>query len=127
MLLNAAECLGYSFYLFRGIKGKPTEGWGGSKITPLTQIRVKRILISRSRLFKIYLEIISTQENNLLSSSNLHISNFSINKKISLIKILKSRGSRKDLWGIPLVTFAHYKIRSLYEEPIFFLCFRKRK
>ena len=124
MLQNARVT---AFIFSEVLRESQQRGGGGSKITPPTQIRIKRILISRSRLFKIYLEIISTQENNLLSSSNLHISNFSINKKISLIKILKSRGSRTDLWGIPLVTFAHYKIRSLYEEPIFFLCFRKRK
>ena len=42
-----------------------------------------------------------------------------MNKKISLIKILKSRDPRIDLWGILLVTLA----QSLYEEPIFVLCF----
>ena len=33
---------------------------------------------------------------------------------MSLIKILKSRGLRKDYWGILLETLA----KSLYEEPI---------
>ena len=51
----------------------------------------------------------------MLSSGNLHISDFSMNKKISLIKILKSRGPRMDFWGILLVTLA----QSLYEKPVF--------
>ena len=75
---------------------------------------LKRIFVSCSRLFKIT-ERLSPQENNALSSANLHMSDFSINKKISLIKILKSRGPRMDLWGIPLVTLT----QSPYEEPIF--------
>ena len=61
---------------------------------------LKRIFISCSRLFKIT-ERLSPQENNVLSSVNLHISDFSINKKISLIKILKSRGPGIDPWRIP--------------------------
>ena len=40
MLLNAAECQGYSFYRFWVIKEKPT---GGVKL-PHTQIRVKDVL-----------------------------------------------------------------------------------
>ena len=42
MLLNAAKCQGYSFYVFWVIKGKPTGGRGG-KFTPPppTQIRLK--------------------------------------------------------------------------------------
>ena len=41
--------------------------------------------------------------------------NFSMNKKISLIEILKSRGPRMDFWGILLVALA----LSLYEKPVF--------
>ena len=74
----------------------------------------QRIFISGSTLFKIT-ERLSPQENNVLSSVNLHTSDFSVNKKISLIKILKSRGPRMDFWGKPLVTLA----QSLNEEPIF--------
>ena len=50
----------------------------------------------------------------MLLSVNLHISDFSIDKKIPLINILKSRGPRMDLWGKPLVALA----RSLYEEVV---------
>ena len=35
MLLDAAKCQGYSFYLYWVIKGKPTGGRGvGGKIAP---------------------------------------------------------------------------------------------
>ena len=44
-----------------------------------------------------------------------------MNKKISLIKILKSRGPRIESWGIPLVTLA----QSLHKVPVFVLCSRK--
>ena len=70
--------------------------------------------MSCSRLFKITGKY-SPQGNNVLLSENLHISDFSINKKMSLIKLLKSRGPRMDLWVIPLVTLAQF----LYGEPIF--------
>ena len=40
-----------------------------------------------------------------------------------LIKILKSRGPRIDLWGIPLLILA----QSLYEEAIFVRRVRKLK
>ena len=66
---------------------------------------LKKFFISCSRLFKIT-ERLSPQENNLLLSENLHTSDFSINKKISLINLLKSRGRRMNLWGIPLLTLA---------------------
>ena len=58
----------------------------------------------------------------MLSSANLHISDFLINKEKSLIKILKSRGPRMDLWRISLVKLA----QSLHEETIFSLCFLQR-
>ena len=51
----------------------------------------------------------------MLLSGNLHISDFSMKKKMSLIKILKSRGPRMDFWGILLVTLA----QSLYEGAVF--------
>ena len=53
--------------------------------------------MSYSRIFKIT-ERLSPQESNVLSLAKLHISDFSINKKIPSIKILKSRGSRIDFW-----------------------------
>ena len=40
MLLKAAKCQGYSFYLFWVIKGKPTRRWVKLHLL-LTQIRVK--------------------------------------------------------------------------------------
>ena len=45
MLLNVAKLQGYSFYRSWVIKGKPTGGGGGGKITPPThtQIRVKEV------------------------------------------------------------------------------------
>ena len=66
---------------------------------------LKKIFISCSRLLKIT-ERLSPQENDVPSSANLHISDFSINKKLLLIKTLKSRDLGMDLWGIPLVTLA---------------------
>ena len=78
-------------------------------------VNLKRIFISCSRLVKIT-ERLSSRENNVLLSANLHISDFSMNKKKSFIEILKCRGPRMDFWGILLVTLA----QSLYEEPIFF-------
>ena len=60
-------------------------------------------------------ERLTSRENNVLASGNLHISDFSMNKKISLIKILKSRRPRMDFWGILLVALA----QSLYEEAVF--------
>ena len=76
-----------------------------------------KIFISCSRLFKIT-ERLSPQETYALSSAQLHISDFSINRKISLTKILKSRGPRKYLWWILLVTLA----QALYEDPILLIC-----
>ena len=46
-----------------------------------------------------------------------------MNKKIPLIKILKSRGPKIDPWIIPLVRLA----QSLYEVPIFVICSRSPK
>ena len=65
-------------------------------------------------------ERLSPQKNNVLLSTKLHISDFKINKKISLIKILKNRGLRIDPWGIPLVTLAilHY-IKSQFLSFVF--------
>ena len=68
---------------------------------PLSRFKLnhlKRIFISCSRLYQI-IEILSPQENIVLSSAKLHI-DFSINKKTSLIKILKSRSPRIDPCGI---------------------------
>ena len=80
------------------------------------------IFISYSRLFK-NTERLSPQKANVLQSANLHISDFSINKKILLKKILKSRAPGIGLWGISLVTLA----QSLYKVPFFFFYFQKRK
>ena len=54
----------------------------------------------------------------MILSANLYISDFSIfNKKITLIKILKGRDPRIDLWQIPLIALA----QSLHEDPgVFF-------
>ena len=54
----------------------------------------------------------------MLSSAKLHLSSFLINKKMSVMKILKSRGRR-----IPQVTL----VQSLYEYLICVLWFRKLK
>ena len=78
------------------------------------------VFISCSRLFKIT-ERLSQQEKNVLSLANLHISNFSIIIKISLIKILKSGSPGMDPWEIPLVIL----VQSHYEEPIIFSLFPK--
>ena len=50
---------------------------------------LKTIFISFSILFKIN-ERLSPQKNSVLSSTKLHILDFSVNKKISLMKILKT-------------------------------------
>ena len=82
---------------------------------------LKMIFISSSRLSQIA-ERLSPQEKIALSWANLHISDFSVNKKTSVIKIIKSRSCRIDLWGMSLITLA----QSVYGKPIFFLCFWKR-
>ena len=51
----------------------------------------------------------------MLLSEKLHKSEFSINKKISLIKIIESTCPRTDSCGIPQGTLP----QSQYEEPIF--------
>ena len=59
----------------------------------------------------------------MLSSAKLDMSDFSINKKKTSIKILTDRGPWLVSKGLPLVSLA----QSLYEEPIFVLCSRKLK
>ena len=71
---------------------------------------LKRFFISCSKRFKIF-DRLSPQENNVLSQANLHTSDFSVNKNLPLIEILKSRSSRMDLLGIPLATLAKVTIR----------------
>ena len=56
----------------------------------------------------------------VLSSAKLQIFVFSIKRKRSLINMLNNNGPRTEPCGTPLTI----SYQSLYEEPIFVLCFR---
>ena len=56
----------------------------------------------------------------ILSSAKLQIFVFSIKRKRSLINMLNNNGSKIEPCGTPLTI----SYQSLYEEPIFVLCFR---
>ena len=60
-------------------------------------------------------------EYTVLSSVELQISDFSTNKKISLIKLLNYSGPNIEPYGIPRQISDHL----LYEEPTLVLCFLK--
>ena len=55
----------------------------------------------------------------VLSSAKLQILAFSIKRKISLINMLNNNGPKIEPCGTPLTI----SYQSLYEEPIFVLCF----
>ena len=56
----------------------------------------------------------------VLSSAKLQIFVFSIKRKRSLINMLNNNGPKIEPCGTPLII----SYQSLYEEPIFVLCFR---
>ena len=77
----------------------------------------RSLFISCSRLFRITGRLLPW-ETKVLSSAKLQMPDFSTTRKMSLIKILKSKGPNIEPWEIPWMISA----QSLHAEPVFILC-----
>ena len=91
----------------------------GFVFTELILNKCIRFLISCSKLLIIKGRLLPW-EYKALSSAKLQMSDTSTARKMSLIKILKSKGLNIEPWGIPRMMLA----QSPYADPIFVLCLR---